>query len=323
LQTIKKLDVQPKQVLIEVMIAEVTLDKTTQFGLEWLIKASGTIGGDKIGVVGGFNTAANAGTLPQFDTTTNTFTLPTISTTSTTTTTTTGETILSHPADVFATILNPEKFSALITAAASKGLVHVLASPNILALDNKEAKIEIGNEVPVATSITQPLAGAGNEITATSQVQFKTVGTLLTVTPHINAQKQVTLKISQEVSSVGAPVLIGGQSFTGFTTRKANTSAIVQDGHTLVIGGIIQQNDTQNREGIPFLSDIPVLGYLFGNTSDHVSRDELIVMVTPHVISNMEEADDLTREVTSRVRELREKLKEREEELHKNAAGSQ
>jgi general secretion pathway protein D len=322
LQTIKKLDVQPKQVLIEVMIAEVTLDKTTQFGLEWLLKGNFTVSNQKIGVVGGFSTVPNSPFLPQFDTSTNTFTAPTISST-TTTTTTTGGTILSHPADLFATIMNPEKFSALITAAASKGLVHILASPNILALDNKEAKIEIGNEVPVATSITQPLAGAATEITATSQVQFKTVGTLLTVTPHINAQKQVTLKISQEQSAVGSTVLIGGQSYTGFTTRKANTTAIVQDGHTLIIGGIIQESDTQTREGIPYLSDIPVLGYLFGNTSNHISRNELVVMVTPHVISNPEEADELTREVRSRVKELNESMKEREEQLHKNVKESE
>jgi general secretion pathway protein D len=315
LQTIKKLDVQPKQVLIEVMIAEVSLDKTTQFGLEWLLKGNFDINNQKIGIVGGFNTAANAGYLPQFNTSQNQFVIPSTGSSSSTT----GGTILSHPSDVFATILNPDKFSALITASASKGLVHILASPNILALDNKEAKIEIGNEVPVATSITQPLAGATTtEITATSQVQFKTVGTILTVTPHINAQKQVTLKISQEQSAIGSTVLIGGQPYTGFITRKANTTAIVQDGHTLIIGGIIQEVNTQSREGIPFLSDIPVLGYLFGDSSDHVTRNELVVMVTPHVISNAEEADELTREVRSRVRELNKKLKENDAQLKEN-----
>jgi type II secretion system protein D len=316
LQTIKKLDVQPKQVLIEVMIAEVSLDKSTQFGLEWLLKGNFTIANQKVGVVGGFSTATNSPFLPQFDTSQNQFTLPTTGTTDTTT----GGTILSHPADLFATILNPDKFSALITAAASKGLVRILASPNILALDNKEAKIEVGNEVPVATTITQPLAGATTtEITATSQVQFKTVGVLLTVTPHINAKKQVTLKLSQEQSAVGSTVLIGGQSYTGFTTRKANTTAIVQDGHTLIIGGIIQESEEQNREGIPFLSDIPILGYLFGNTSNHVSRNELVLMVTPHVISNAEEADELTSEIRSRVRELNESIKEREAQQRGNA----
>jgi general secretion pathway protein D len=319
LQTLKKLDVQPKQVLIEVMIAEVSLDKSTQFGLEWLLKANAKVGGEQLGMIGGFATSTNSGFLPQFDTSQNQFVVPTAS--STTAGTTTGGTILSHPADVFATIIDPSKFSALVTAAATKGKVNVIASPNILALDNKEAKIEIGNEVPVATSITQPLAGATTtEITATSQVQFKTVGTLLTVTPHINAKKEVTLKISQEVSAIGSTVLIGGQSFTGFTTRKANTTAIVQDGHTLVLGGIIQENDSKSSEGIPFLSDIPILGYLFGTSSDHVTRSELIVMVTPHVISDTEDADEVTREVTNRVKALREKLKEQQEQLRKNAA---
>ncbi len=320
LQTLKKLDVQPKQVLIEVMIAEVSLDKTSQFGLEWLIKANARVGGEQLGMLGGFDTGS--GSLPQFDTSTNKFILPTTGTSSSssTTTTTTGGTILSHPADVFATIIDPAKFSALITAAAKKGLVHVIASPNILALDNKEAKIEIGDEVPVATSITQPLAGATTtEITATSQVQFKTVGTLLTVTPHINAKKELTLKISQEVSAIGQTVLIGGQQFTGFTTRKANTTAIVQDGHTLVLGGIIQENENNTREGIPFLSDIPILGYLFGTTSNHTTKSELVVMVTPHVISSTEDADQLTREVTRRVKELRDQLKERKEQMQSNS----
>lgn len=320
LDTIKKLDVQPKQVLIEVMIAEVTLDKQTQFGLEWLLKASAHVGNEDLGMLGGFST--ETANLPQFDSSQNMFVLPGASTaTSTTTgvTTTTGGSILSHPSDLFATIIDPSKFSAVITAAATKGLVNIIASPNILALDNKEAKIEIGSEVPVATSITQPLAGAINTgITATSQVQFKTVGTLLTVTPHINAQKQVTLKISQEVSAIGTTVQIAGQNFTGFTTRKANTTAIVQDGHTLVLGGIIQQNDSDSREGIPFLSDIPLLGYLFGSTTTHTNKDELIVMVTPHVIGNKEEADELTREIRNRVRELREKLKEKEAIQRKN-----
>lgn len=314
LETIKKLDIQPKQVLIEVLVAEISLTNNTQFGIEWLLKGSTQIGNENIGIVGGFTTS---NLVPQFDVNQNRFVLPgTTSTSDGGTTTTSG--ILSHPSDVFATIINPAKFSALITAAASKGDVKVLASPNILALDNKEAKIEIGSEVPVATSITQPLAGAGDVgITATSQVQFKTVGTLLTVTPHINEKKQVTLKISQEVSSIGASVSIGGQDFTGFNTRKANTTAIVQDGHTLVIGGIISENEDYSRRGIPLLSDIPLLGHLFGVTRNGYTRTELIVLVTPHVIANKDEADELTKDLKNRVKDLRERLKKREDKLRK------
>ena len=98
---------------------------------------------------------------------------------------------------LFANIINPKEFNILINAAATNGNVNVLASPHILALDNKEAKIEIAQEVPVASTISQPQTTT--ELT-TSQIQFKSVGIILTVTPQINEKKQVTLKISQEVS---------------------------------------------------------------------------------------------------------------------------
>ena len=98
---------------------------------------------------------------------------------------------------LFANVINANQFNVLINAAATNGDVKVLASPHILALDNKEAKIEIAQEVPVASTISQPQTTT--ELT-TSQIQFKSVGTILTVTPQINEKKQVTLKISQEVS---------------------------------------------------------------------------------------------------------------------------
>jgi type II secretory pathway component GspD/PulD (secretin) len=303
LETIKKLDVQPKQVLIEVLIAEITLDDSTQFGIEWLLKSSvQTSNRDyDFDLIGGF-TDKNSGRL-QYNTDTNRFQFPADA-----------DQILAQPANAFANILAPRKFNILVTAAASSGRLNVLASPNILALDNKEAKIEISDEVPVATAITQPIAGAGTTVNTTSQVQFKSAGTILTVTPHINDKKQVTLKLVQEVSAVGNVYKIGGEDFQGFTQRKATTTAIVQDGHTLVLGGIINETKQTTRNGLPFLSDIPVMGYLFGSTTNTHSRKELILMVTPHVISNYAEADDLTRELKDRVKGIRMKIEERERE---------
>jgi general secretion pathway protein D len=211
-------------------------------------------------------------------------------------------------------VINAKEFNILINAAATNDKVNVLASPHILALDNKEAKIEIAQEVPVASTISQPQTTT--ELT-TSQIQFKSVGTILTVTPQINEKKQVTLKINQEVSEIGSSVLIAGQEYTGFTTRKANTTAIVQDGHTLVIGGIIKETKSYTRNGIPFLSKIPILGYLFGTTSDKMSRTELILMVTPHVVGNREEADALTEEYTNKVKNLKEKIESSGKKLEK------
>lgn len=317
LATIKRIDIQPQQVLIEVLVAEISLNDETKLGLEWLIKGNVSASnrkGERIDgtVIGGFT----SGQLGYSSATTTTTTkLPDGS--STTVDTPVGFTF--KPGDGFfpaayANIFNPDKFNMIINAAASTGNVNVLASPHILALDNKEAKIEIADEVPVATSITDATAGSTSG-TSTSQVQYKSAGTILTVTPHINEKKQVTLKITQEVSELGDPVQVGSGKFQGFKTRKANTHAVVQDGHTLVIGGILTERKEQSRSGIPLLSKIPILGYLFGTTTDSVRKKELILMITPHVISNHDEADALTEEYKGRVKELRKQIEKREKKM--------
>ena len=335
LETLKKLDVQPKQVLIEVLIAEISLTDETKLGLEWLIKGSmrNPITNKDVDYMYGnaskpkdfFSTTTTPGS-----TSTSTSTFTSVATPPVTTTTTSTITGLASVVNTFipvvtgggfANIIDPSQFNVLISAAATLGNVNVLASPHILALDNKEAKIEIADEVPIATSITDATAGAVAN-TTTSQVQYKSAGTILTVTPHINDKKQVTLKIVQEVSELGDSVQVGTGSFQGFKTRKANTTAIVQDGHTLVIGGILTERKEQTRAGIPFLSKIPILGYLFGTTTDSVRKKELIVMVTPHVVANHEEADALTEEYKGRVKELRKQIQKREKKLKEAAEDS-
>ena len=123
------------------------------------------------------------------------------------------------------------------------------------------------------------------------------------------------MKVSQEVSEIGDSVKIGGQDYQGFKTRKANTTAIVQDGHTLVIGGIISETGGQSRSGIPFLSSIPVLGYLFGVTTDSVIKRELILLITPHVVGDKEEADQLTEEYKNRIKDVRRRIEDRKKRL--------
>ncbi len=336
LDTLKKLDVQAKQVLIEVLVAEISLTDETKLGLEWLIKGRGRINNKNFDLLAG-----NASKPKDYFTTTTTpgQNIYDLVNPSKTVYDSTGTTIISQEftnllgkgADTvantfipivtsggFANIIDPNQFNILINAAANNGDVNVLLSPHILALDNKEAKIEIANEVPVATSITDATAGA-TAGTSTSQVQYKSAGVILTVTPHINEKKQVTLKIVQEVSELGESVQVGTGAFQGFITRKANTTAIVQDGHTLVIGGILSERKEQSRTGLPFLSKIPLFGYLFGTTTDSVRKRELIIMVTPHVVANHEEADALTAEYNGRVKELRKQIQKREKKLKEAA----
>lgn len=287
LETIKKLDIQPKQVLIEVLIAEITLDDTTKLGIEWLLR--GEILDDKniYNLIGGFTDGGIA-----FD--------PTIEPS--------GEFVSELPTGAFANVFDPLRFNVLISAAAATDKINVLASPHILGVDNQEAKIEIADEVPVATSISQPQDVTANTI---SQVQFKSAGIILTVTPHINEKKQVKLKITQEASQLGEKVPIAGEDYQGFRTRKVTTTAIVQDGHTLVLGGIISTRTQQTRSGLPYLSKIPILGYLFGTTTDEDERNELLLMVTPHVVGSHDEADLLTAEYESRVAELQRLIETR------------
>jgi general secretion pathway protein D len=280
LETIKRLDTQPKQVLIEVLIAEITLKNETKFGIEWLAKKNVRVFGDNYDTIFG-NTQGNVKIGDS------------------------GDFITGLPTGAFAAFLDPGTLAGLISASAQNNDLNVLASPHVLALDNKEAKIEIANEVPVATSVSQPQDQTANIY---SQVQFKSVGVILSVTPHVNEKKQVNLKISQEVSEIGETVKIADQEYQGFITRKAVTSAIVQDGHTLIIGGIISENKRKDRQGIPFLSEIPVFGYLFGSTTDSTERRELILMVTPHVVSTHDEADLLTEEYKSRIKAVKGKI---------------
>ncbi len=288
LETLKKLDVPAKQVLIEVLIAEMTLTDEEKLGIEWLAKREGSAFGERFNVTGGFTTGGLG--------------LQGIST---------------YPAGAFANIFNPAKFNALVTASVSAGKFNVLASPHILALDNKEAKIEIGTEVAVATGTytTQPTTAtttATSGVTTVGQIQYKTTGIILTVTPQINDKGLVVLKISQEMSDVLEKTTVEGVPAPSFSTRKASTTAVVQDGHTLVIGGLIKERKDKSRAGIPFLSKIPLLGYLFGTTTEKEDRTELLVMVTPHVVRSTEEADNLTKDFQNRIKtikKLTEKLK--------------
>jgi type II secretory pathway component GspD/PulD (secretin) len=295
LETLKKLDIPPKQVLIEVLIAEVTLGDDFNFGLEWFLKSSGD------------PTVAAGFTPSKLDVAKITETAPS--------------------QNLFAYVINPGKFVALLTALSSTSKFNVISSPHVLALDNKEAKIEIGDEIPIATGInTTAQAGTAattstTALVSTGQIQYRTAGTLITVTPHISDKNNVTLKISQEFSNLGKDVVVGGTVFPSFTSRKTQTTGIVQNGHTLVIGGLISENKTKTVSGVPFLSQIPILGYLFGISSVSTTRTELLVMVTPHVIRSQEEADAATKEFQEKVRTIKERLQkagiEKDTEINK------
>ncbi len=278
LEVLNKIDVPVKQVVIEVLIAEITLTDTNSFGVQWLLKGNSATG---------FTTDST----PDTD-----FTAPG-----------------TPPSPQFASLItgtvNKSIANVFITALAGESRVNVLASPQILAMDNKEAEIKIGDEVPTATGLTQqPATGGGTTLVSSGQIQYRTVGTILTVTPRITETGNVNMKLVVEQSGIGEAVTLGSGQFPRFTTRKATTSAVVSSGRTLFLGGLISEDKNTTRSGIPGLSKIPILGFLFGTTTDIMTKRELLVMVTPHVIGSQEEADVITEDFQNRVRTIKKRL---------------
>ncbi len=184
----------------------------------------------------------------------------------------------------FATFSSAGEGRAFIDLLASKTAVNFLSAPQVMVLDNQTASIRVGDQIPVTVRNSQS-TGDGNS-PVVSEVQFRDTGTLLSVTPRINAGGQITLEISQEVSLPGSEPSVGGGGNVAISQRTIDSSVVVQSGETVMLGGLILETKNESRSGIPLLMDIPWLGELFSSTSDVVFRTELIVMITPRVVES-------------------------------------
>ena len=184
-----------------------------------------------------------------------------------------------------------------MTAALKDSKAKILASPHILVSDNREARIQVGSQVPLATSTTtSPLSGGTTATnTTTSTIQYKDIGIILKVKPQINDSGLVSLELTQEVSSLGDNVIIADQAFASINKTEASTNLVAQrrpdDCYRRTYHGRISP---KSKDGIPFLSTIPILGHLFSNTSDNSTRTELIMLLTPRVVKNLAEVEKVT-----------------------------
>lgn len=253
---IRKLDVPPRQVLIDVTIAEVTLTGDLQYGLEWA-----------------FNRGKNG--KGKLDT---------------------GDAGISALAPGFSYVLNNSNVSGGIASAlnllASDSRVKVISSPHIMVTDNQTAKIQVGDRVPI-TSQSQSVLGSATGLIAS--IQYVDTGILLTVTPRINIGGQVTMDINQEVSAASITTTSSIDSPT-ISKRAVKTTVVVKSGETMVLGGLITDNKTIASSGLPYLSKIPYIGGLFGTQSFNNNRTELVLMITPRLLSNNQQAIDVSEE---------------------------
>jgi len=263
---LNEIDVLPRQVLIEVTLAEITLGEDTELGVEWEYRRNSW-------VEEGLNsaTAGAAGLQYALGLSTN--------------------------------------LQAKVSALAEEKKVNILSSPHILASDNKTANIDISTEIPVATT-EYNVTSSDDDILETS-IEYRDTGVILSVTPHISESGMVTLDVEQEVSEQSSNVSVGGNSYPSFYKRSISTTLSVKHGQTLVIGGIISETDSESASGVPCLIKIPIIRYLFGKEKTGIGKTELIVMITPRVIVNLQDVEAVTKEFQEKVHNVNDSLKNR------------
>ncbi len=250
---LQQLDVLPTQVLLEAVIAEVSLNDELKFGVRWFFE-NGNFSLRLSDLASGF-------VGPSF---------PGLGWT-------------------YAT----KDIQVTLNALSSVTDVKVVSSPNLMALNNQKAILQIGDQVPIITQTSTSPVGGGAPVINT--VELKDTGVILAMTPRVNSSGRVLLDIEQEVSNVVRTTSSGIDSPT-IQQRKVATRVAVNDGEVLALGGLIQERKTNSRGQVPVLGEIPILGNAFKNKTDTISRTELIIFIRPRIVRNVREARQVTDE---------------------------
>jgi general secretion pathway protein D len=268
LQVIQKLDKRRRQVFVQALIAEVSLDKLKDLGLQW-------------GVLGAASDGKYASVIGQYD--------PQGAIASILSTLASGglSSLITIPQTG-----TPANFAAVLHALQSSGAVNVLSTPTILTSDNKEAEIFVGQNVPFITGTNLSSTGLSQQ-----SVERKDVGIALKITPQISEGEYVKLDIYQEISAV-VPTAVSSNTVNASdlitTKRSAKTSVVVKDKETVVIGGLIQDQENVTESKVPLLGDIPGLGWLFKSQNKQRVKTNLLIVLTPRVIRGAEELAEVS-----------------------------
>lgn len=254
---IRRVDVMPLQVLVEATILEVTLSDELSYGLQWFFKNG--IGDSKQGVGELFPLSVD----PSFS---------------------------------YTVTDSASNIRAVLNLLAADSRLDIISSPSLMVLDNRTATIKVGDQVPIRTSETTSLATSGTDPLVTSTIQYRDTGVLLEVTPRVNPGGMVVLDITQDVNDVDQTTTSDIDSPT-IIQRRIMTSVAVQSGETVVLGGLIRNNKSESEAGVPGLRSVPGVGRLFSSKTTTNTRTELLVLITPTAISNVEEAKKSTEEM--------------------------
>ncbi len=269
---IRKLDIPRSMVYIESLIMEVNATKSLDLGVQWQLFDRTDVNDERVVYGGRFG--ATAGPLNP--------------------TTALGAGlavgVLTEPFRFGGITLS--NISAIINAVKRDDNFRILSTPQILTTDNEEARITVGENRPFQTRATTDVSGGTYE-----SYEYRDVGKILKITPHVSEGRNVRLKLSLEVTSLDRLATAATTATRPVTQKRTiETTVLVRDSHTVVIGGLIDDNRSENETKVPGLGDIPILGWLFRNTSDAKQRTNLYVFLTPRVIKSPEEADKLLSE---------------------------
>ena len=175
----------------------------------------------------------------------------------------------------FGLLVSKERIEASLQALASENKAKIISNPRITTVDNREAKIVVGQKIPL---IVQDVAG--NPVS-----QLQTVGIQLRVTPHLTAEKKIIMDLHPEVSDLASGSTVQGGLI--INTSEADTRVMVEDGQTAVIGGLVRNNETEVTRGVPLLKDIPLIGMMFSSKTKTSASRELVIFVTPKIVTDM------------------------------------
>jgi general secretion pathway protein D len=270
-QAIKRLDAVPLQVQIETRILEVALTGSFQFGVQWYLE----------GLVGSTNgQPTQPGNKQQWalgD----------------------GHATYNSGTDSFFYSFVNNNISVALHAMEKSGNTKVLSAPSLVVLNNQKAHIQVGDQIPITQTFVNTNANTDNQI---GQVEYKDTGVILNVRPRVNPGGLVYLNVNQVVSSPGEVAANGNFPIQ---QREVATQVAVQSGQTVLLGGLIKQDEGTTDTGIPGLNRIPVFGRLFGGTNRSRNRTELIVLITPRVITSGDEAKQVTDEYERKFESLK------------------
>lgn len=260
---LKELDTPVKQVLIETTIAEISLTDDLRLGFEFFIKEKVKSGTISLGTLGQLGLRGGL---------------------------------------QYAYIAAGENLQALMELLQTDNRANILSRPRLMVLDNQEATIQVGDEVPTVTSEV-----SATDIGAPSvqrNIQYRRTGLILTIKPTINAKGLLTLDISQEVSDA-TPTTSSSIDSPTIKTRRIRTSVVAGDGQTVALGGLMRESISRSQTKVPWLGDLPVIGYLFKSESSTKEKTELIVLILPRILSSVDDTTRVTEELKQELRWLK------------------